>query len=142
MRKQILLCMLATSVMSTVQADDKLPDMSSYTAAYSGGEGYQVWIARYGPKEQHESLVQIVGIDHKLDGRVLRARQEPSGSGLAYFATVDGKPVELVKVEGQNAQLNITGNPWKSQLCYDKSLSADRPPQHLLTAYQNQSLKK
>jgi len=61
MRKQILLCMFATAVMSTVNADDKLPDTACHTADYSGGEGYQAGIARYGPEQRHESLAQIAG---------------------------------------------------------------------------------
>lgn len=61
MRKQILLCMFATAVMSTVNADDKLPDPGCHTAAYSGGEADQAWIARYGPEERHDSLAQIAG---------------------------------------------------------------------------------
>lgn len=61
MRKQILLCMFATAVMSTVNANDKLPDTACHTAAYSSGEGYQAWIARYGPEERHEPVAQIAG---------------------------------------------------------------------------------
>jgi len=60
MRKQILLCMFATAV-STVNAADKLLDTACHTAAYSGGEGDQAWIARYGPEERHDSLAQIAG---------------------------------------------------------------------------------
>lgn len=61
MRKQILLCMFATAVMSVVHADERLPDIACHTAAYSGGEGDQAWIARYGPEERHEPLAQSVG---------------------------------------------------------------------------------
>lgn len=142
MRQRILLCVLAASFLSNAHAEVKQPEMSRYTQAYSGNEGYQVWITRYGPKDKHESLVQITGIDHKLDGRIVRAREEYSGNGIGYFATIDGKNVELVKVEGHRAVLNVTGAPWRSDLCYDKALSADRPPLHMLTDYQDQTSKQ
>lgn len=138
MRTHTLLCTAVLVLMSQASAEEKQPEMSRYTAAYSGGEGYQVWITRYGPREKHEALVQISGIDHKLDGAIVRAKEEYSGNAIAYSAVVDGRNVELVKVEGGNAELNITGHPWKSRLCYDKALSADRPPLHMLTDYQQQ----
>ena len=142
MRKQILFSTFAAVLMCNAVAEDKAPEMSRYTTAYSGGEGYHVWITRFGPKEKHEALVQIDGIDHKLDGKVIRAKGEYSGNGIAYFANVDGRNTELVKVEGEHAELNVTGNPWRSRLCYDKTLSADRPPLHMLTDYQQQAPMK
>jgi len=144
MRKLFLLFVLAVGLMSTSQAEEKRPEMSRYTMAYSGGEGYRVWIARFGPKESQEALVQISGIDHKLDGRVIRAKLILSvgGGGVKYTATVDGQAYELLSVDGTKAVLRITGAPWSSDLCYDKSLVEDRPPQHLLTDYLDGASKK
>lgn len=137
MRKLLLLFVLALGLLSNSQAEERRPDMSRYTMAYAGGEGYRVWIARFGPKENQEALVQISGIDHKLDGRVIRAKMVPSvGNGsVKYTATVDGQAYELLSVDGTKAMLRVTGAPWSSELCYDKSLVDDRPPQHLLTDY-------
>jgi len=137
MRKLLVLSMLAVGLTSNVHAQGKPPEMGKYTTAYSGGEGYQVFIARFGLKENQEALVQINGIDHKLDGRVIRAKAIPSGSGASvkYTATVDGQALELLSIESTKAVLRVTGAPWQSDLCYDKSLVTERPPQHLLTDY-------
>jgi hypothetical protein len=112
MRKLILLLLLAVGLLSNLQAEEKVPEMPRYTSAYSGGEGYRVWVARFGPREQQEALVQIEGIDHKLDGRVLRAKAMPSAGGVKYTAMVDGQSYELLYVDGKNAELRLTGAPW------------------------------
>lgn len=134
MRKLFLSVVLATSAMS-LHAEDVRPDMSRYTMAYSGGAGFQVWLARIGPKENQEALVQINGIDHQLDGRVVRARIILTASGAKYLASVGGKSYELLQVQGSKAELLLTGMPWSSELFYDQKLVADRPPQHLLSDY-------
>jgi hypothetical protein len=137
MRTMLLLFMLAVGLIPSSQAQEKSPEMSRYTMAYSGGEGYRVWISRFGPKANQEALVQIEGIDHALDGRVIRAKMETKVGGVSvkYTATVDGQFYELLSVEGTRATLRVTGAPWSSELCYDKALVDDRPPQHLLTDY-------
>lgn len=137
MRKLLLLSVLTVGLMSNSQAEERRPEMSRYTMAYSGGEGYRVWIARLGSKENQEALVQISGIDHKLDGRVIRAKIVPNAGGgsVKYTTSFDGQSYELLSVEGTKAVLRVTGAPWSSDLCYDKSLVDDRPPQHLLTDY-------
>jgi hypothetical protein len=137
MRKLLLLLAITIGLVSHSQAEEKTPEMSRYTIAYSGGTGYRVWVARFGPKENDEVLLQISGIDHKLDGRIIRAKMVPSNAGgsVKYTATVDGQFYELLSVEGTRAVLRVTGAAWSSELCYDKSLAEDRPPQHLLTDY-------
>lgn len=136
MRKQLsLLVVLAFGLVSHSQADEKQLEMSRYTVAYAGGEGYRVWIARIGPKENGEALVQISGIDHQLDGRVIRAKMVGGGGSVKYTATVDGQAYELLAVDDARAVLRVTGAPWSSDLSYDKALAAERPPQHLLADY-------
>lgn len=137
MRKLFALLVLTASLTPSVHAQERRPEVARYTMAYSGGEGYQIWVTRLGAKENQEALVQISGIDHKLDGRVLRAKATPGGNGssVKYTASVDGQSYELLSVEGTKAVLRITGAPWSSDLCYDKSLVTERPPQHLLTDY-------
>jgi hypothetical protein len=137
MRKLLLLSVLVVGLVANLHAEERRPEMARYTMAYSGGEGYRVWIARFGSKENQEALVQISGIDHKLDGRVIRAKVVPSvgGGSVKYTTTLDGQSYELLSVEGTKAVLRVTGAPWSSDLYYDKSLVDDRPPQHLLTDY-------
>ena len=144
MRKLSLLFVIAVGLLSNLQAAEIPPEMSRYTMAYSGGEGYRVWVARIGSKENQEVLVQITGIDHKLDGRVIRAKVVPSAGGgsVKYTATVDGQPYELLSVQGTKAELRVTGAPWASELCYDKSLVDQRPPEYLLTSYLEDQQKK
>ena len=105
--------------MSNLHAEERRPEMARYTMAYSGGEGYRVWIARLGSKENQEALVQISGIDHKLDGRVMRAKMVPNvgGGSVDYTTTVDGQSYKRLSVEGTKAVLRVTGAPWTSERC-------------------------
>lgn len=143
MRKLLPLFVLAAALTSNSHAEERPPEMAPYTMAYSGGEGYRVWVARFGSKENQEALVQISGIDHKLDGRVLRAKAVHSvnGGSVKYTTTFDGQSYELLFVEGPKAVLRVTGAPWTSELRYDKLLADGRPPQHLLTDYLDGPLK-
>lgn len=138
MRKIFLCVLLCTGLFSVASAEQPRPEMARYTKAYSGGDGYQVWLARVGPKENNEVLIQIVGIDHKLDGKVIRAKATSVGGGLKYTATIDGKPLDLLYVQGDSAELRLTGQPWTSTLSYDRELVSNQPPQHLLTAFLEQ----
>lgn len=137
MRKLLLLLVLTANLTPSLHAQERRPEVARYTMAYSGGEGYQVWITRLGAKENQEALVQINGIDHKLDGRVIRAKasRNSTGSAVKYTASVDGQPYDLLSVEGSKAVLLLTGASWSSDLCYDKTIVTERPPQHLLTDY-------
>ena len=135
MRKLLMFVALAASLLSHAMAEEKRVEMSRYSKAYSGGAGYYVWIARIGPRENQEALLQINGIDHELDRRVVRAKAVPSAGGVKYIAAFGGKSYELLEVNGGNAELRITGAPWTSSLTYDKTLVDERPPEHLLASY-------
>jgi hypothetical protein len=63
MRKLFMLFVLTIGLMSASRAEESRPEMSRYTTAYSGGEGFQVWVARFGPKENQEALVHQVRCD-------------------------------------------------------------------------------
>lgn len=137
MRKLISLLLLVIGLISVAHAESKRPEVARYTMAFSGDQGYRVWITRFGAKENHEALVQITGIDHKLDGRVLRAKEvvQTAGNGVNYVATVDGKNYDLLAVQRGKAELLLTGMAWTSELRYDRALADGRPPEHLLTDY-------
>lgn len=138
MRKILLCLLLWIGLFSGASAEQPRPEMARYTKAYSGGDGYQVLIARFGPKVNNEALIQIVGIDHALDGKVIRAKVASAGGGLKYTAIIDGKPLDVLYVQGESAELRLTGQPWTSTLSFDRELVSSQPPQHLLTAFLEQ----
>ncbi|WP_374360321.1 hypothetical protein [Pseudoduganella danionis] len=144
MRKLLLLFLLVSGLIPLAYAEGKRPEVARYTMAFSGEQGYRVWITRFGAKENHEALVQITGIDHKLDGRVLRAKEvaQTGGNGVNYIATVDGKTYDLLAVQRGKAELLMTGMAWTSELRYDRALADQRPPEHLLTDYLEGSTKR
>lgn len=144
MRKLLLLFLLVSGLIPLAYAEGKRPEVARYTMAFSGEQGYRVWITRFGAKENHEALVQITGIDHKLDGRVLRAKEDAQtgGNGVNYIATVDGKTYDLLAVQRGKAELLMTGMAWTSELRYDRALADQRPPEHLLTDYLEGSTKR
>lgn len=143
MRRPLLFLALALAIMPASYGQQR-PEMGRYTSAYSSASGQHVWVTRFGAKEQQEALVQIVGIDHPLDGRVLRASVQPGDQDrmTKYFSTVNGTKIEVLRLRGERGTLLLTGAPYASDLVYDKTLVSDRPPQHMLTEFLATTQKK
>lgn len=144
MRRTMLLLTLALAIMPASHAQQQRTEMGRYTSAFSSASGQQVWVTRYGPKEQQEALVQIVGIDHPLDGKVLRANMQPGDQDrmTKYFTTVNGAKIEVLRLRGERGTLLLTGVPFTTDLSYDKTLVSERPPQHMLTDFLGAAQKK
>jgi hypothetical protein len=137
MRQSILFFMLSVGLMSASSANEQ-PEIGRYVKAYTGGEGIVVRTLRVGHPSNQEALVQITGIDHKWDGRVHKAKIEPTHRGVKYVMTVDGKRYDVLEIDDSGTELHAPGIARRTLVTYDKTLSVQVEPQHLLTEYLEQ----
>jgi hypothetical protein len=137
MRQFILFLMLSVSFLSASAANDR-PEIARYAKAYSGGEGIVVRTLRVGPQANQEAIVQITGIDHKWDGRIQKMKMEPTQRGVKYVTTADGKRYDVLVMDDGGTELYVPGIARKTTIIYDKALSAQTEPEHLLTEYLDQ----
>lgn len=137
MRQFILFFMLTVGFMSASSATER-PEVARYVKAYSGGEGIVVRTLRLGPQANQEALVQITGIDHQWDGRIQKTKIEPTQRGVKYVVFTDGMRYEVLVMDDAGTELNAPGIARRTTVTYDKALSVQTEPQHLLTEYLEQ----
>ena len=122
----------------SVLAGTGKPEIGRYVRAYEGDEGIVVWIMRYGAPAAQTALVQVNGIDHELDHRILKTKIVPQQVGSKYFYEAGGKQYELLRVRESGYELQVPGSPRVSPLRYDKELSKAGRPDQFLVEFQEQ----
>lgn len=133
-----LLCLAS----EPASAGGRAPEIGRYVKVYSGGEGVTVHVLRYGPEPEGQALVQVSGIDHPIDRRILLAKVEPTQRGSRYLASMGGRSYRLLEVSDGVTELLVTGGHAPVSLRYDKKLSDQEIPAHFLTAFQEQATAK
>jgi len=120
--------------------------------ACSGDKNLLVTIVRVGKRENKQALIEIVGLDHPWNKRILKANVTNIASGHStavrnnYEITVNGKSWNLATTEDNYLTLNLredgaTGRQQSYRLAFDKGTADDTKPEYLLTAYLNQGTK-
>ncbi|MDR1648552.1 MAG: hypothetical protein LBR88_11075 [Zoogloeaceae bacterium] len=113
-------------------------EVGRYVEAFHGPRQEKVWILRLGAKEKREALVQIWGVDHELDGRILKTRIQ-QGERPRYEIKVDGAPFNLLlRTSLTCLDLWLPGETESIPLCYDRQLSESGHPQRFLENYEKQ----
>lgn len=115
------------------------PEVGKYVKAYVSPDGVKVWTLRYGPADQHQALVQIVGADHPLDSRIVLTRVEDSERDTRYAIEHGGKPYTLLILADGRGELHLPGAQRPERLRYDEMLSQQGNAEHFLTDYQAQT---
>ena len=113
-------------------------EIGRYVRAYEGDEGIVVWIMRFGAPAAQTALVQVNGIDHELDHRILKTKIVPQQVGSKYFYEVGGKQYELLLAGESGYELRVPGSPRHMLLRYDKELSKAGRPEQFLAEFQEQ----
>lgn len=124
----------------TVQADEQQrPEVGRYVQAYSGDFNSSVFLVRLGAKEKAEALVLISGIDHELDGQVLKASILVRDDSRRSLMVKEGdESRELMRLEGSSAQLFVSSAPFGPTgyaLGYNGDLSRGAEVEHILTRW-------
>jgi len=123
-------------LMQSAFAEAPRPEIAQYVKGYTGGEGVQVWTLRIGPKDDNESLVQVVNVDNAMDKKIIRCKMQPaSGGATSYKTEIDGKSWELLRVKDGSGELYLPGESSSTWVAYDRSLSQEGNAEHFLTDY-------
>ncbi|WP_079211032.1 hypothetical protein [Brucella pituitosa] len=115
------------------------PTVGSYVKAYSGTDGVMVWATRYGERERGAALIQITGIDHPMDKRIILTDVEKTERDVRYIMDNGGKKFVLVIISDYGSELYLPGATQPIRLNYDQSASRMGNAEHFLTDYLEQT---
>lgn len=72
-RRMILALTLCAPLLAALPTlADRRPEHSAYAWVFEGGEGIVVTLVRHGHPDNNEALLRVEGIDHPLDGAILK----------------------------------------------------------------------
>ena len=138
--KQSLLALACTLPM-LAQAENP---MKLHGEAYKGPKNLLVELGYF--EDGKEALVAISGVNSKLDGKVLKTRVQPGGTGMDFTAQIEGKPFVILTTRKSYGQETVTAFLPESgsesiPLQFDTAMSADENPSKLLSLYESQQVK-
>ena len=141
--KVILALLVSAGLLSAgaVMADTPRPEIAKEVKAYEGPEGLKVWALRIGPRSAKEMIVQLGGIDHELDMRIIKVAVEEGTQGQRYVMPLNGQRFVLLNLQNGVGELYLPGETHPKPIHYSESLSAQGNAEHFLTDYLNQSTK-
>lgn len=142
---------IAGGLLSVAALADRRPEIGPYAYVYRGPEGVQVTLLRIGGKDLNEVLIQVTGVDHELDGAILKHKVTPKygnrGNTIEYvtpFKRTDWVTVAADDGGPGRKQLYLfLPGVWKYQgkpeqghpLSYDLEASRALNREHFLTNY-------
>ncbi len=141
MQKNIFVLGAALALLNAtaVQAEEKRPQVGPYVQAYSGDFNSSVYLVRLGDRDKAEALVLVSGIDHEMDGKVVKTKIVVRDENLRSFMLEEkGESRELLRLEGSSARLLISTaplGPSSYSLAYDWKLSERADAEHILTRW-------
>lgn len=131
-----------------VNAQNKMPGQSQPAArpevaedvkAWQGEEGVEVWILRYGPRDQNKALVQIVNIDHPWNKRIHLMDVSKEEKKKSYSLNLnDRRFVALNMYSLESGELYLPDEKQPYRIHFSQGLSSAGNAQHFLTDYLNQ----
>lgn len=134
-----LLCALPLAgVAVTAHAESARPEVAKQVKAYASADGVKVSTLRYGPRERQQALIQVIDVDHAIDGKILLASTRATDKDTRYTVQLNGRPYVLLIVSEAAGELYVPGAPKPTWVRYDAGLSAESNPEHYLTDYQEQ----
>jgi hypothetical protein len=93
-RRMMLALLLTAPLLAAVPSlADRRPEYSRYAWVFEGGEGVTVTVVRVGHPDNNEALVMIEGIDHPLDGAIIKhkvAKKYGNRAVIEYSMKYDG----------------------------------------------------
>ena len=138
--KACAVAIVATSL--SVSAEDKRPEVGPYVQAYQGDFNSSVYVVRLGARENAEALLLLSGIDHEMDGKVLKARIVNNGENQRSFMVKEGdSDKEIMRLEGGRGHLFVSSFPFgpnRYGVGYSSDLSRDANAEHILTRWLGQ----
>ena len=144
----MLVTLALTPVTCDVIAQDKIakqsapaarPEVAEEVKAWQGEEGIEVWVLRYGPREENKALVQVTNIDHPWSQRIQIMDVQKNDKKKTYSLMVNGKRFVVLNMFGYGmGELYLPDENQPYRISYSQSLSSYGNAQHFLTDYLNQ----
>lgn len=131
--------LLSVSPAFSYAQDAPRPEIAKHVNAYAGYEGTRVWVLRIGPRENNTAIVQIGGVDHPFDMKIVLSHVEETAKDKRYSVENAGKKFVLLIVNDYGGELYLPETSKTVSLRYDDSLSQSSNAEHFLTEYLNQS---
>lgn len=115
------------------------PEVAEEVKAWQGEEGIQVWVLRYGSREENKALVQITNIDHPWSQRIQLMDVQKNDKKKTYSLKVNGNRFVALNMFGSGmGELYLPDDKQSYRISYSQSLSSYGNAQHFLTDYLNQ----
>ena len=115
------------------------PEIAEQVKAWQGEEGTEVWILRYGPREENKALVQLVNIDHPWNRKIQIMDVVRENKKKKYTVTLNGNRFVVLSMDGTNiGELYLPNEPHPYRISYSDLLSKYGNAQHFLTDYLSQ----
>ncbi len=134
--RQFLATILFGFILNSTAMASERPEVGRYLKVYSGGDGVIVKVLRIGPRAANEALVQIIGIDDELDGRIRKVRVQVSNSGLLFLTS--GTEQRVLAIDAIGIELFAPVYGGRLRMNYDPARSEQAVAQHFLTDFLDQ----
>lgn len=121
---------------STAASELQRPEIAEQVKAWQGEEGIEVWILRYGPREENKALVQVVNIDHPWNRKIQIMDVARENKKKKYSVVLNGNRFVVLSMDGSNVgelYLPHEQQPWR--ISYSDLLSQYGNAQHFLSDY-------
>lgn len=125
----------------TASAEER-PEVGRYVKAFSGDTGVKVWMVRIGPENNHEVIIQVVGVDHPWDRVITKHKAEFNGMREKYTTTVNGNEWGTFVVTEARGELYLPDTGRSYKVSYNEALASQGNPQHFLTDFLKQEAEK
>lgn len=133
----ISLCFSYGTVFAKTDQETR-PEVSDIVYAWEGSHGEQVWTLRFGKKEEHKALVQIVNVDHQWNKKIFLMSTEKNNYRTDYSTLIDNKKYVALIINNDFGELYLPGENTAIKLRFNKDLSNEGNAQYFLTDFLNQ----
>jgi hypothetical protein len=142
-----LLLLIGITTVSNAQDGKKTrPEVAQYCKVYVNNENLQVSTTRIGKEENNEILIEIFGIDHPFDKKIVKAKVVEYNNSIDMTMQHEGKDWIIITKRGSESwndtfTVYLPNKGKKSSqfnIAYSKELSNQCKPEFLLTAYLEQ----
>ncbi|OIV46882.1 hypothetical protein BK025_08345 [Sodalis sp. TME1] len=111
-------------------------EVGDEVSVYTGPDGIDVLVLRYGPTRVSEALVQFSGSKHAWEGKIQKLEVKKTGAESLYWLNVQGKRfVALTLAKDGSGRITLPGETQAYPVAYDAALSAQLSPQYFLADY-------
>ncbi|MGH1352382.1 MAG: hypothetical protein ACRBBN_16465 [Methyloligellaceae bacterium] len=138
MRLFTLFFVAVFGLMTSALAEGERPRVDRYALGFTGELGVSVTLLGMGKKDDKEFLMQISGVNHDWDRKILKVKkvnQNTNGSNHNYQVQDGDKTYNAVVVRSRSYTLYLPGIKDSYRLSYDKGIARSVAPEHMLTKY-------